>query len=196
MTGPAGVGRRHPANPRLRRLARAGLVLAALALLASCQSPPRNHYRFSSLPFAPAEGWAQLPTAQWLLDAGVRPEVIFFCRAADCGEDAVILRLTLHGREAGLVDRLAEDPGRLLLAAHPTYPARKPRSGRQIGRDVARIAAPGWTGAIVALESASHPGRAAHVAILGRNAGGVGQLSVAIAQSASLAGQLVRQALD
>jgi hypothetical protein len=187
----AGAASRHPPPRRQRFIAI--FSLGALALMTTgCQFPPRNHYSPSTLPFPAAEGWAQLPTASMLAEAGIELTDTFLCRPEICGDPALVTRIALSTREAGFVDQLAEDPVRLLSQARASHAPRGP--GRRALR-IAPLAEGTWRGASVEVRSTIPGARPAHLVILGRRLATGAELMVTVAPSHEAARRLAGKAL-
>jgi hypothetical protein len=193
MSGPvrlnAGAATRHRPQRAERLFAVAALVGFALT---GCQFPPRNHYSPSALPFPAAEGWAQLPTASMLAEAGIEPTDTFLCRPEMCGDPALVTRIALSAREAGFVDQLAADPARLLSRARPSHTPRRPER-RAIG--IAPLALGAWRGATVEIGSTVPGARPAHMVLLGRRLASGAELMVTVAPNPEAARRLAGAAL-
>jgi len=186
-----GAATRH-GLPQSRRFI-ALVALGALALtMTGCQFPPRNHYSAGTLPFPAAEGWAQLPTASMLAEAGIEPTDTFLCRPEMCGDPALVTSIALSAHEAGFVDQLAADPAHLLSRARPSHPPRRPQ---RRALQIVPLAVGAWRGASVEIGSTAPGARAAHLVILGRRLAIGAELMVTVAPSADAARRLAGQAV-
>ena len=192
------------ARPLMQRAARLAMLALLGAALPGCSLLPAMNYGFSRLPLVPADGWAPLPTARWLLNTGIEPDVLVFCPAPVCPREGFVATMALSGREQGVADLVMTDPVRVLSAARPTT------SGTRTGRDGRRTAASpargrtsiapvtvgAWRGGLVTLHPAKAGGRAAHVMILGWRGPEQARLLVAVGASAEAAEAHARQAIE
>ena len=168
-------------------------VLAGAALTA-CVS----HYQPSILPLPVSEGWVQLPTARWLTDTGIQPGVITFCPLETCGQQVLIARMDLTGKERSVAELIARDPAAFVARARPTDPrntSRTKRSGRS--RTIVKPLNVGhWQGAVVSFESVKGQAKSAHVAVLASSSGAQAQLVMTVAESSEAAEQGARRILE
>lgn len=180
-----------PSGSRLRLV----LTCAALLLAApSCGLLPSSHYKLTTLPFSPEQGWVPLPTARWLVNPGIEPDALMFCPRDNCAEQAFVARMELTGRETGFADLLINDPVRALTSASPTHQSRHKQSVARA--DVTPLALAGWTGGSVRLMSRKNRTKAAHVAVVARREGQNAWVMFAVAATSLAAIQQLRQALD
>jgi len=190
-----------PLKQRAARLALLGILGATLP---GCSLLPAMNYGFSTLPLVPAEGWAPLPTARWLLNPGIEPDVLTFCPAPSCPREGFVATMELSGRERQVADLVMTDPVRILSAARPTMPAaRSARNGKQAAPRPARgrtsivpVTVGSWRGGLVTLHPAKADGRPAHVVILGWRGHEQARLLIAVGASPGAAEAHARQAIE
>ncbi len=186
---------------RATRLALLGILGA---MLPGCSLLPAMNYGFSTLPLVPAEGWAPLPTARWLLDPGIEPDVLTFCPAPSCPREGFVATMELSGRERQVADLVMTDPVRILSAARSTtHSARTAGNGKQAAPRPARgrtsivpVTVGAWRGGLVTLHPAKADGRPAHVVILGWRGHEQARLLIAVGASAGAAEAHARQAIE
>ena len=186
--------RRKLAGSRFRLSAFVTASVLTGALLAACV----NHYQPSFLPLPVSEGWVQLPTARWLTDPGIEPGTVMFCPREPCGQQVLVARMDLTGKERWVAGLVARDPAgfvaRSLSAQQPrisgTRPSRASRS------TVTPLTIGAWRGAVVRLESVKDRARAAHVVVLAMSDGPQAHLVMTVAESAEDAEQQARRVLQ
>jgi hypothetical protein len=163
-----------------------------------------NNYGFSTLPLVPAEGWAPLPTARWLLNPGIEPDALTFCPAQACPRVGFVAMIALSGREQDVADLVMTEPVRILSAARPTasaartaHSSRKGTAAPVRGRtSISPATVGGWRGGLVTLHPAKAGGRSAHVMVLGWRGREQARLLIAVGASAEAAMAHARQALE
>jgi hypothetical protein len=175
------------------RLSWRALGVVGLLALASCSELPLPVLGTDGL--SPGAGWVVTPTERWLTEPGLTPEALVFCALESCSDRVLVARFALSGREQEIARRIADHPervfatlpaaGRTRRGAAPKPPSPPPR--------VSRLSVGGWSGARVALESRSMPGRAAHLVVLARPRDG--RLLIAVAPEADRAEEAARAAV-
>ncbi len=186
MTAQATTGAQKPGCQAASwRLRMASMVAIAILGLPSCGKLPALNHRLSALPLSPAQGWVFLPTARWLLNAGIEPTELVLCPRDACAEQSFVTRMELTGLERSFADRVASDPVRTLGLAKPGRLNVKAPAKRTI--DIIPLAIGPWRGGLVRLGSSKDPDRAAHVAVLARRDGDAAHLLMAVATTAEAA---------
>ncbi len=173
-----------------------GIIASVLAgaIFTACV----NHYQPSTLPLPVSEGWVQLPTARWLTNPGIEPGTITFCPRETCGQQVLIARMDLTGKERNIAELIARDPASFVAQARPTYPPRTSRKKLSGGSraTIRPLTIGDWRGAVVRLENTKDLAKAAHVAVLASSNGGRAQLVMTVAESGEVAEQQARNILE
>jgi hypothetical protein len=192
----------------MQRAARLAILALIGASLPGCGLLPamnfHNNYGFSTLPLVPADGWAPLPTARWLLNPGIEPDALTFCPAQACPRVGFVAMIALSGREQDVADLVMTEPVRILSAARPTasaartaHSSRKGTAAPVRGRtSISPATVGGWRGGLVTLHPAKAGGRSAHVMVLGWRGREQARLLIAVGASAEAAMAHARQALE
>jgi hypothetical protein len=174
------------------RLCRVAVLAAVLVSLSACVDFG------TGLDLLPSpSGWQNLPIRSWLLNDGLGPVTIIYCRPTRCEKPSVIATIEAKGEVARRLEKALASPGTLLAARHveaatardPRF-RRKPKPSQRASSEKAeRVKAGALEGYRVTLAPEIEGGRTAYAVVLAERLAGSIKIAFAISMDPDTAMQ-------